>query len=91
MNGYETKQQRDAQIKGLVVELDATRRALREAEARLKGIAGDKIVERATHEERVAGLKQAVVNVEDQLRAFKGEAPHKRAQTRRQGQGAETR
>ena len=90
MNGYETKQQRDAQIKGLAVELDATRRALKDAETRLKDIDDDKIVERATHEERVASLKQSVANVEEQLRTFKGDAPHKRATTRQQ-QGAETR
>ena len=82
MNGYETKQSRDAHIKALVVELGDTKRALKDAEGRLEGVAEDRLVERATHEERVAALKQAVVNVEEQLRAFKGEAPHKRASTR---------
>lgn len=90
MQGYETKQQRDAHVKALAVELRDVRRAIGVAKEKLEEVPDDKRLERVARELELGNLEERVGLIEDQLRAFKGDAPHKRAQTRKQ-QGAETR
>jgi len=80
MNGYETKELRAAHIKALVVELDSVKREIGHTEKRLKG--EDRRVQRAVLEERLDGLTGRVDSIQDQLRAFKGESPQRRASKR---------
>lgn len=88
MNGLETDELRAAHAKALAVELTDTKRALAQAEDNLKNARG--AVDRAQHEERIERLRDAIGAVEDQLRAFGGQAPHKRA-AKRATRGQETR
>ena len=90
MQGYETKQQRDAHLKALAIELRDVKRAISVAKDKLEKVPDDERLERVTREVELGNLEERVGLIEEQLRLFKGEAPHKRAQTRRQ-QGAETR
>lgn len=85
MQGYETKEQRDAHIKALVTELRDVKRAVETAESSLNAVPESRRVERAWREEELEKLTARVGEVEEQLRTFKGAAPHKRATKRDAG------
>lgn len=84
MHGYETKQQRDAHIKALAQELSDVKGSIAIAKEKLSEVPEDGKVERAAREVDLEALEGRVEQIQEQLRTFKGAAPHKRAQTRKQ-------
>jgi hypothetical protein len=82
MQGYETKQQRETHIRALAIELGDIKRAVMIAEAKLAEVPEGKRIERAAREQDLENLTVRVELVEEQLRVFRGEAPHKRATKR---------
>lgn len=82
MHGYETKEQRAEHVKALAVELADVKRAIVAAQGRLAGVPDEEWIVKGTEERRVASLEARVGEIEDQLRAYGGSAPQKRAEKR---------
>lgn len=91
MQGYDTKQQRDSHLKALGTELRDVKRAISIAQEKLDEVPDGKRVERASREVELENLESRVGDIEEQLKAFKGEAPHKRAAKRSESAGVEKR
>ena len=91
MHGYETKEARTAQIRSLARELADVKRAIDLAKDRLEGTPRDQRVLKAQRQEELARLEERIPEIEEQLRAYKGESPHKRAAKRGETVGVETR
>lgn len=84
MHGYETVQQRKEHLKALAVELDGVKRAIPVVQQQVEDVPEGSTIERVTRERDLANLKERARLIEEQIRTFKGEAPHKRATTRKQ-------